>query len=776
MTSAFAGRREDDRFVTGQGRYTADWTLPGALHASFRRSDVAHARVVRVDVGAAAQVPGVVRVFCAADFPADAFGTIRPPMTYPGRSGTPIVVPPRPVLARDRVRFVGEELAVVVAESLAIAQEAAALVEIEYDDLPAIVGTEDAIAPGAFALHDLVPDNVCFDFEYGDETQTRRLLSAAAHRVHAVVHTPRVSAAPMEPRSVLAWYDAERRTYEIRCSNQGRETMVTQLAELLRVDRARIRVHLVDVGGAFGPRNAPYPEYAILLEAARRLGRPVRWSSTRTEDMLCDSHGRGIRIEGELALDADGRFLALRTDWLCDQGAYLTAAGPLTNTINGRLIATAGYHMQAMYGRHRLVLTNTNPHNAYRGAGRPEANLIVERLVDTAARRLGLDPLELRLRNALGPDRFPYRTPTGSVLDSGDYRRLLEVAARESDWAGYAARRATSAARGLWRGRGCALFVEPCGGGLLPEDQVALRFSATGHVEAHTATTSNGQGHETIFPELIAGQLGIDPDRVTLRPGDPDGPDLRGNGTIGSRSVLAQGSALTVAAAEAVRKGRAIAASMLEAADDDVRFSDGRYRIVGTDRSVGFLDVVRSGATEAGAGHPLDTLHAQPAPQAFTSGVHVAEVEIDPRTGETTLLSYVAVDDMGTVLNEVLAEGQIVGGVAQAAGEVFGEHCVYEDATGQLLTGSFMDYVMPRADSMPDVRVLSVPTRSPTNALGAKGAGEAGTTGGVATLLSAVCDALGPCGLDDIALPATPFRVWEAIDGATRAGAARNAA
>ena len=771
MTTPFAGRREDDRLVTGQGRYTADWNLPGALHAVFRRSDLAHAGILRVDTRTAAQQPGVVCALSAADFPPDAFGTIRPTMPYTGRNGAPILVPPRPVLARDRVRFVGEELAVIVAESRALAQQAADLVEVEYDDLPAIVGPEQAIAPGAIALHDEVPGNVCFDYEYGDETQTRQLLEGAAHRVHTVIRTPRVSAAPMELRSVLAWYDEQRRTYKIRCSNQGRESMVTQLAALLKVERERIRVHMVDVGGAFGPRAAPYPEYAILLEVARRLGRPIRWSSTRGEDLLCDSHGRGVRLEGELALDADGRFLALRTEWLCDQGAYLTAAGPLTNTVNGRLISTGGYRIQAIHGRHRLVLTNANPHNAYRGAGRPEANLLLERLVDKAARLLGVDPLELRARNALTPDLFPYRTPTGSVFDSADLPRLLEVAARESDWSGFAARRAEAAARGRWRGRGCALFVEPCGGGLVPQDQVALQFGADARIEAYTATTSNGQGHETVFPKLVAAQFGIDPALVELRQSDPDGPDIRGNGTIGSRSVLAQGSALMGAAAEVIRKGLALAAAMLEAAEGDVRFTGGRYEIVGTDRSVGFLDVVRTSATTSGAGHPLDTLHAQPAPQAFTSGVHVAEVEVDPATGATTVVSYVAVDDVGTVLDEVLAEAQIVGGIAQAAGQIFGEHCVYDEGSGQLLTGSFMDYVMPRADDMPPVRVFSAPTFSPTNALGAKGAGEAGTTGGVPSLLNALCDALGARGGEQVGIPATPFRVWSAIEQAAGADA-----
>ncbi len=767
MTHGYAGRREDQRFLTGRGRYTADWTAPGALFAAFRRSDVAHAHIAAVDCEAARRMPGVICVLSAADFPADAFGTIVTPIRFPGRGGSGVVVPPRPVLARDRVRFVGEEIAVVIAEHPAAAQDAAERIEVEYEDLPAIVAPEAAVAPAAPALHDEVPGNVCFDFEYGDAAETERVFATAAHRVHAVVHSQRVSGAPMEPRSVLAWYDAARGTFEIRCSNQGSETMTTQLAALLRVDRERIRMHVVDVGGGFGPRNAPYPEYAVLLEAARRLGRPIRWTSTRSEDLLCDSHGRGIRLEGELALDANGRFLALRTDWLCDQGAYLTSAGPVTNTVNGRLISSGGYVMQAVYGRHRLVLTNATPQNAYRGAGRPEANLIVERLVDEAARALRMDPLELRQRNALGAARFPYKTPTGSVFDSGDYQRLLDVAARETRWAEFARRREQSAARGRIRGIGCALFVEPCGGGFLPEDQVALCFSGDGRIEAHVATTSNGQGHETVYPAVIAARLGIDPDLVTLRSSDPDGPAIRGNGSIGSRSMLAQGSALAGASDEAARKGKDIAARMLEAASADLDFTGGRYVVRGTDLAVGFVDVVREAA--AVTPHPLDTRHAQPSPQAFTSGVHVAEVEIDPDTGETDLVAYVAVDDMGNVVNEVLAEAQVAGGVAQAAGQVLGEHCVYDADSGQLLTGTFMDYIMPRADTVPAIRVISAPTPSPTNALGAKGAGEAGTTGGIAAILNAVLDALSTRGVKDLAMPATPARVWAALQAASEA-------
>ncbi|MEO7243160.1 MAG: xanthine dehydrogenase family protein molybdopterin-binding subunit [Variovorax sp.] len=771
MMPSFPGRREDDRFLTGRGRYTADWAMPGALYAAFRRSDYAHAKILSIDTRAAAQLPGVVRVLSAADIPESLFGTIVPSVPFRDRSGCAILVPPRPILARERVRFVGEEIAVVIAESATVAADAVELVEIDYEPLSAVVGAERALAVGAPTLHRNVPGNVCFDFEYGDGAATERLLKSAAYRVHAVVNSPRVSAAPIEPRSVLAWYDAGRGTYEIRCSNQGREPMISQLAEMLKVGRERIRMHAVDVGGGFGPRSAPYPEYAILLEAARLMGRPIRWSSTRGEDLLCDSHGRGVRLEGELALDADGRFLALRTDWLCDQGAYLTAAGPVTNTINGWLLAGGGYRMQAVFGRHRLVLTNANPQSAYRGAGRPEANLILERLVDKASVVMKADPMRLRQLNALDHGSFPHTTPTGSVFDSGDYQRLLEIAALESNWTGFSARREEAASRKRLRGIGCALFVEPCGGGSLPSDQVALQFADDGCIEAFVDNTSNGQGHETTFPALIAARFGVDPATILLKSSDPDGPEIRGNASIGSRSLMAQGSALISAADEAIRKGRIIAAELLEVAVDDIEFADGRYRVGGTDLSVGFVDVVRAGADRKAVTHPLNTLHAQPSPRAFSSGVHVAEIEVEPDTGEISIVSYLAVDDIGNVVNQVLAEAQIVGGVVQALGQVFAEACSYDVESGQLLTGSFMDYAMPRAESVPPIRLISAPTPSPTNVLGAKGAGEASTTGGIATLFNAICDALRPCGVEDIAMPVTPFRIWEAIQ---RVGHDRN--
>lgn len=694
-----------------------------------------------------------------SDFP-EAFGTLIPAITYEGRGGSRVITPERPLLAREQVRFVGEEIALVLADSRPAALDAAESIAVDYEELPAVVGWEAALAASASNVHDSVPGNVCFDFDYGDEAATVALLEQAAYRVAASVDSPRASAVPMEPRSVLAWYDAGRDTYEIRCSNQGGDLMAVQLATLLRTTRNKIRVHPVDVGGGFGPRAGAYPEYAILLAAARRLGRPLQWTSTRSEDFLCDAHGRGIRLSGELGVDRDGKFLALKTQWVCDQGAYLTYAGPRISTFNGFLIGAGAYRVRALYGRHVLVLTNCNPIDAYRGAGRPEAALIVERLVDEAARAMGVDPIELRRRNALAPADFPYTNPNGNVLDSGNPDALLQAVRDEAQWADFPARAQAAAGRGRIRGIACALFVEPCGGGFVADDQVMLQFREDGRILAYVATTSNGQGHETVFPEIVAGKLGVDASRIELRASDPDGPPLRGNGTISSRSTLAQGSALLRAAEEAVEKGRAVAAGLLEAAAADIEFADGHYRVRGTDLSLSF-DAMLKGC-EGGTPHPLDTVVTQPVPRAFTSGAHVAEVEIDRETGHTALVSYVAVDDIGKVINPALAHGQIHGGVAQVAGQVLGECCVY-DESGQLLTGSFMDYYMPRADSLPPFRSSMQETASPTNALGAKGAGETGSTGGLAAIANAVIDALRRSGVREFQMPATPDRVWHAL-------------
>lgn len=767
----FKGRKEDQRLLTGAGCYTSDCNLPGQLHAVFVRSDRAHAKIVRIDLSAAKAAPGVRVVLDAKSIAAAALRRVQPLVSYPGRGGKKIIVPDRPALARDRVRYVGEPVAVVIAETAMAALSATELVEVEYDDLPPVIGVDRALAQDAVLVHDDIPGNVCFDFDYGNEQKTADLIASADHVVRVTMESPRIAPTPMEPRAVLASWEASTDTYIIRCEHQGANAMRESLAETLGVAPAKVRVEFVDIGGAFGARTAPYPEYGVLLHAAKRLSVPVKWVSTRSEDFLNDGHGRAMRLTGELAMDKSGQFLAIRTDWLSESGAYLTVAGALTNTGNGKTIGAGPYRVEAMYGRQRQIMTNTAPTEAFRGAGRPEAMYVVERLVEEAAVLLKTDPLELRRKNVIPRDAMPFTSATGTVFDSADYAAMIEMAIRESGWKDFAARRAESASRGKLRGLGAAVFVEPSGGGGLAKDQVAVLFAkdgknsgdaSTGDIQLYMAAGASGQGHETIFPEMVGEWLGIPAANIVLRAGDPDGPELIGGAAIGSRTTLAQGSAFRHAADEIIRKGLDLAADALEAPPSDLEFRDGRYLVKGTDRGITLTEIIVR-HRKAGVAHPLDTIAENPAARTFPSGVHTCELEIDPETGETKVLVYTAIDDVGRVINHVLAEGQVHGGVMQSAGHVFGEQCIYDPETGQMLSGSFMDYIMPRADLIQDFRVLDHSVPSPNNVLGAKGAGEAGTTGGLPACVSALLDALRPAGVKHFDLPATPLRIWEAL-------------
>ena len=765
MNERFLGRREDFRLLTGSGRYTTDHNLANQLYTAFRRADRAHARIRAIDKRAAERAPGVVAVFIAPDV-ADASLKAVPPFPPPdGRNGAKVLAPVRPLLARDRVRFAGEEVALVVADSHAAAVDAAELIEIDYEDLAPVIGFDAALAPGAAQIHDNIPGNVCFEFEYGDAARTDAALAAAARVIRLTVESPRVAPNPMEVRGVLAAYDAAANRYEIWCAHQGLPAMRNQLAVMLGVAPENVRVNHTDVGGGFGARVSPFPEFALLLHAARRLSRPIKWQSSRSEDFLCDNHGRGIRVSGALGVDRDGRFVALRTEWLCDEGAYLVPSGAMTNCLNPQQMGAGAYRVDAVYGHHLLVMTNAAPTSAYRGAARPEAALIVERLVDEAAAQLGIDPLELRRRNVLARDQFPYKTPTGSTFDSGDYRALIDRAEQASDWRGFAARRAAAAQRGKLRGIGCAVFVEPSGGGAAPKDQIAIRFDRDGRANLYNVAGPSGQGHETVFAELMTRWLGLDPARVVARVNDPDAPPLIGNAAIGSRSTLAQGGAFKLGSIEVIRKGLTLAAEALECAAADLEFRDGRYTVKGTDRTITLAQLVDDYHQDE-APHPLDTIAEQSVQRSFPSGAHVAEIEIDAETGAVAVVRYTAVDDVGALINRTLAEGQIHGAVMQGAGQVFGEQCVYDPATGQLLTGSFMDYVAPHADLVGDFTIAEVSVPSPNNALGAKGVGEAGTIGSLPACMNAVLDALRLAGVTQFDMPATPDRIWQALDRA----------
>jgi aerobic carbon-monoxide dehydrogenase large subunit len=565
-----------------------------------------------------------------------------------------------------------------------------------------------------------------------------------------------VVANPMEPKAALLAWSGD--VLEMWSGTQGMTAMRQNLSALTGVPEERIRVHAQDVGGAFGVRGNAYPEYAAMALAALRLGRPVKWVAARSETFLSDYQGRGVKMAAELALDADGRFLAIRHDWICDIGAYPSTAGAFTNTWHAAVMAIGAYRIPAACGRVRLAVTNTVPITAYRGVGRPDAAYILERLVDEAARQTGIDRLSLRRRNFIQRDAFPYSIPPAPLplaYDSADFPALLDAAVAEADWEGFPTRRAEAGTRGKLRGIGCAVFIEPSGG-VSPTDEALITFETDGTISLHEVAIASGQGRETVFPELVGRALSIDPSLITLRPGRADSPPLKGGGAFGSRSTISMGSASVEAARMVIKKGLALAAEALEAAEADIVYEAGTYRIAGTDRSIGLLELAHR---YPGA---LDSKSELPAPMAFPSGAHVAEVEVDPETGTIELVRYVSIDDCGVIVNPTLFEGQIWGGLLQGLGEVFGEACVYSDE-GQMLSGSFMDYPMPHAELAERVVIQAVLVPSPTNQLCAKGVGEAGTVGALPTAMNAILDALRPAGVTHVEMPASPQRVWAAL-------------
>jgi carbon-monoxide dehydrogenase large subunit len=749
----FKGRREDDRLLTGQGRYTADWSLPGQLYGHFLRSDRAHARIASINTSQALKTSGVIAVFTGEDM--KHFKTPPPQVKYP------IKVPRRDILALERVRYVGQEIALVVARSPAEAQDAAEKIEIEFEDLPAVVDAAAALAPGAPLLHDDVPGNLAATYEYGDEKRATEALAHAVHVTRVELESTRVSGTPMEPKACVAAYDAASDSYDVFASSQGLSMMMPNFVAITGVPAERIRLHARDVGGGFGIRSQAYPEYIALMHAAKALGRPVKWVGSRFETIVSDHHGRAIDLSGELGLDRGGRFVALRVHWICNMGAHLSQAGPIINAVNPSTHAINAYRIPALFGRHQLVLTNTTSVTAYRGAGRPGVSYLVERLVDEAARELGVDPVELRRRNLIPREAFPYRTPVGSTYDSGDPPGQLDLAVRHAGWNDFETRRKESKKLGKLRGIGCAMFIEPSGGGAAPQEQAAIKFGESGNATLYVLSGPSGQAHETVFPLIVAQVLGLPSDKIELRASDPLGPPLMGGGTVGSRSLMSHGAALYATAQDVVKKGLDFAAKELEVSKADLEFSAGKYRVKGTDLSMAFSEIVKR------YGSALDTQGGIPTPIAFPGGAHVCEVEIDPDTGVVEIASYVAVDDCGRVMNHTLVEGQLHGGIVQGIGQALAEHCVY-DASGQLLTGSFMDYAMPRSDMVTDFKLYDHSVPSPTNPLGVKGTGEAGTTGAIPAVANAVIDALRPLGIDRLDFPYSPSRVWQAIAAARK--------
>ncbi|HWM43871.1 MAG TPA: xanthine dehydrogenase family protein molybdopterin-binding subunit [Burkholderiales bacterium] len=751
----FKGRREDDRLLTGRGRYTADWNLPGQLHGAFLRSDRAHAEIASLDITKASKSAGVVAILTGED--TAAFRTPPPMVAYPGKGGAMIKVPHRDVIARKRVRYVGQEVALVVATSPAAAQDAAEAIEVDYRDLPAVVDAEAAIEPGAPQLHDEIAGNLSFDYEYGDEKAADAAFARAAHVTRLSLDSTRVSGTPMEPKACVVAYDPGTESFDVYASTQGASMMLPNFVAITGVPADKIRIHAHDVGGGFGIRSQAYPEYCALMLAAKKVGAPVKWVGSRFETIVSDHHGRAARLAGELALDRDGRFLGLRMRWVVNAGAFLSQPGPLINTRNPASHAINVYRIPALYGRHLLALTNTTSTTAYRGAGRPNVSYLVERLVDEAARELGLDRTEIRRRNFIPREAFPYKTPVGSTYDSGDPAGEFEEALEKSDWDGFEARRRESVKKGRLRGIGCAVFCEPSGAGAAPKEEAVIKFGDSGNATLHVLAGPTGQGHETVLPEVIGEILGLDSNTIELKASDPAGPALVGGGTVGSRTMMSHGGALAATAKEVIRKGVDLAAKALEVAPLDVEFANGKFSVKGTDLSITLKELARRYGSE------LDARGSIPTPTAFPGGAHVAEVEIDRDTGAVEVVRYVAVDDCGRVLNHVLLDGQLHGGIVQGLGQALAEHCIYDDASGQLLTGSFMDYAMPRPEIMTRVELYDHSVPSPSNPLGVKGAGEAGTTGALPAVANAVIDALRPLGIHHLDFPFSPARVWRAI-------------
>jgi carbon-monoxide dehydrogenase large subunit len=766
----FKGRREDLRLVTGRGRYTADNHFERQAAGQFLRADRAHAKIVRIGLDEARRLPGVLDIVTGADLVAEGWKGAPAMAFFKGVGGSSLRVPYRTGLAHGRARFVGEPVALVVAETEAIAQDAAELIAVEYEDLPVSVTADAALADGATPVHEDYSDNLAFDYEYGSRESAEAGFANAAHVVSVKLQAQRIAGNPMEPKSCIAIYDAAEQTYDLYAPTQGISDIKTSLSGMIGLPPEKFRVHSADVGGAFGIRNEVYPEFLAVMLAAKRTGRPVRWLGTRSETISGDHHARAAELAGELALDAKGKFLALRVQWLVNVGAFCSNAGPLINTVAAPTSSAMSlYNVGALYGRHRLVFSNTTPTTAYRGAGRPNVAYLWERLVEEAARATGINPVTLRRRNMLRKNAFPLKTLTGSSYDSADPARLLDTALKASDWDGFAARRRAAKKRGKLRGIGLAMFLEPSGG--MGKEQVEIRIGADGKLALYSNAGPSGQGHETVFPALVAEVLGLPEERIELRYNDVATPKFLGTGTFGSRSLICHGAALTTAAREIVEKGKKLAAGELEVAPADITFENGRYRVAGTDLSIGIETLIEK--KWGMATHPLDTNTAIDLAFAYPSGAHVAEVEIDPDTGTVEVVSYVAADDCGNIVNHKLVEGQLHGGMMQGFGQALGEHIVYDNDSGQLLSGTFMDYFMPRAEILPPIELIDCGVPSPVNILGAKGAGEAGATGSVPTLANAVHDALKAVGVERLDMPYTPHRVWRAIQEAREGAAGR---
>jgi len=756
-------RKEDPTLLRGEGRYTDDINMPGQAYAVMVRSRHAHGAIRGIDMSAAQAMPGVLGVYTAAELQAAGLGAMKCAILFPNRDGSQMKAPPRPALATGRVRFVGEALAFVVAETAAQARDAAEAVEVNIDPLPAVTTPTAALATDAPQLHEEAPGNLVLDYHYGDSQQVEAAFARAAHVTRLKLINNRVVVNAMEPRSAIGHYDraADRWTLQVGC--QGVFGLRNTLAkDILGVAPEKVRVLTGNVGGSFGMKATVYPEYVCLLHASRALGRPIKWTDERSESFLSDHHGRDHQMDAELALDAEGRFLAVRLTGFGNAGAFINP--PLPVTINAVKNVVGVYRTPVVEVSSKVVFTNTTPVGAYRGAGRPEGNYYMERLIDTAAAEMGIDRIELRRRNHIPPEAMPYKAPSGMLYDSGEFTPLLNKALALADWEGFARRKEESRAKGRLRGRGLGSYLEVTAP---PSKEMGgIRFESDGTVTMLTGTLDYGQGHASPFAQVLVDRLGIPFERLRLVQGDSD-ELLVGGGTGGSRSMIASGQALAEASQQVIERGRQIAAFLFETAVADVEFSRGRFAVVGTDRVIGLMELadrIRRGlALPAEVPQSLDVTHvSNNPPSAFPNGCHIAEVEIDPDTGAVAVVKYSMVNDFGTIINPLLVEGQLHGGVVQGIGQALSERTVYDD-DGQFVTGSYMDYALPRAEEAPWFRFDSHSVPAKTNILGVKGCGEAGCAGALSSIMNAVIDALSAYGIRHIDMPATPERIWRAI-------------
>ena len=759
-------RKEDDTLVRGKGKYTDDFSLPGQAFAWMVRSSHAHGMIKGIDASAAKAMPGVLGVWTATDLASANYKPFVCGLPLKNRDGSPLLQTNRMPLATDKVRFVGDPVAFVVAETVAAARDAAEAVEVDIEPLPAVTNAAEAAQPGAPQLYDHIPNNVALDFHYGDSAKIDAAFASAAHVTKLYMVNTRVAVVSMEPRVALGHYDKTKDRYTIQVPTQGVSGNKAIIARILNVPSEKVRVLTANVGGSFGMKNLNYPEYTCILHAAKALGRPVKWTDERSTSFLSDSHGRSQLIHGELALDADGKFLAVRLSGYGNLGAYITGVAPGPLSLNTTKNLASVYRTPLLGVDIKTVLTNTTLMGAYRGAGRPEANYFMERLIDRAADEMGIDRLTLRKRNFIKSAQLPFAAASGVTYDSGDFGGVFAKAVEISDYANFAKRKRESRKNGKLRGIALGSYLEVTAP---PSGELGkITFEPEGTVRLTTGTLDYGQGHATPFAQVLCAQLGVPFEKIALEQNDSDLVRF-GNGTGGSRSITATGTAIVEASALVVEKGKKAAAHFLEAAESDIEFAGGRFTIAGTDRSIGILELaerLRDREMPEGVPSSLDVDHAtKEIPSTFPNGCHVAEVEIDPETGVVKIVRYSGVNDFGTIVNPMIVAGQLHGGVAQGIGQALMEEINY-DSSGQPITGSFMDYALPRAEDIPPIAVGDHPSPAKSNPLGTKGCGEAGCAGSLATIVNAVLDALSDYGIKQIDMPLTPEKVWRAIQDA----------